>query len=79
MQERPNTIEQALNRMAEAWPSEFVARTKIEAFSGGLFSPKTMANLDSLGEGPVRVKRGSLTGYIKWPLVEWMKTKISSN
>jgi len=41
-----------LTSMADRWPSEVVARREVGRFTGGGISPKTMANLDSLGEGP---------------------------
>lgn len=37
---------------AAKWPTTIVARTEVKSFSGGLISSGTMANLDSLGEGP---------------------------
>ena len=45
--------------MAEAWGRPLVPRMNVDEFSGGLLHPRTMANLDSLGEGPKRkVKMG---------------------
>lgn len=70
-------ILEALNRLSDRWPSEFVARTKVGNFSGELIAPKTIANLDSTGEGPEgRVKMGSNTGYIKESLIDWMAARL---
>lgn len=33
------------------WPSSIVCRSEIVEFSGGLLSPRTLANLDSKKEG----------------------------
>lgn len=61
----------AFERMAANWPSEVVARTSIEKFSGEMVSSKAMANYDSLGEGPEgRIKIGRKTGYLKEPLIQ---------
>lgn len=52
--------EKVIRNTAEKWPAAFVARTKIREFSGGLISPGTAANLDSLGcgiEGSFKVGR----------------------
>jgi len=41
-----------LSSLEEKWPSAFVAREVSKEFTGGLVSPKSLANLDSQGEGP---------------------------
>lgn len=41
-----------IDQMAADWPSPIVARKKVEEFSGGAISGKTLANLDSQGKGP---------------------------
>jgi len=61
--------------MARQWGSPIVARDRIEKFSGGLLRPKTMANLDSRGEGPPRVKVGRKVGYPVEGLVQWMESR----
>ena len=37
--------------MAAKWQSAVVARSEIKTFTGGAISPRTMANLDSMGLG----------------------------
>jgi hypothetical protein len=69
-------LEQALHRMIRNWPSEFIARTEIERFTGGMISYKTQANIDAAGKGPGRVKRGGKTGYIKEPYVRWFRRQM---
>lgn len=62
--------------MADNWPSEIIARTEIKVFTGGLISPKYIANLDSKGEGPSgRIKSGRKTGYQKKPFVDWLRDR----
>jgi hypothetical protein len=61
-------------KMKEKWPSALVARTEIGKFTGGLISPRTMANMDSLGKGPKqKVFRGNKVAYDVDVLVEWFK------
>jgi len=64
-----------LSALEARWPSAIVAREKIGEFSGGIFSPKTMANLDSLGEGPERIKIGRKNAYPVAPLIQWMQNR----
>lgn len=66
-------IKDLWEKTAEKWPSEIVAREEVYKFTGGLFTPKTLANLDALKEGPktkIRYKRK--VGYPKSALVEWL-------
>jgi hypothetical protein len=62
--------------MADNWPSEIIARTEIKVFTGGLISPRYIANLDCRGEGPSgRIKSGRKTGYQKRPFVQWLRER----
>ena len=67
-----------LDEMAATWPSPVVARTEVATFSGGLLHPRTMANLDSKGEGPEEtVTYGRKRAYVKRSLVAWMRRRMS--
>ena len=69
----PKGNESIWQKTADNWPSEIVARQEVSRFTGGLFTPKTMANLDSLGEGPKRkVRYKRKVGYPKKELVTWL-------
>jgi hypothetical protein len=59
--------------MAEDWNGNEVPRNRIGAFTCGNLKPKTLANLDCLGQGP-RGKRdfGRRVTYEKWPLAFWV-------
>jgi hypothetical protein len=72
-------LNDVFDRMAKNWKSELVGRQKIADFTGGLFTPKTMANLDSIGDGPPRIKFGRNVGYPKRELIEWMKRRTTSH
>jgi len=63
--------------MVDRWPSAVVARTEVENFTGGLISGKYISNLDSVGEGPVRVKMGRKVGYPVKELVQWLRSRSS--
>ncbi len=69
-------VKDVFDEMADSWPSEIIARTEIKVFTGGLISPKYIANLDSLGEGPCgRIKSGRRTGYQKRAFVQWLRER----
>ncbi len=61
--------------MADRWPSAVVARTEMERFTGGLISGGCLANLDSAGAGPARVKMGRKVGYPIKSLIEWLRAR----
>lgn len=68
-----------LSILAASWPSPYVAREKIEEFTGGLITSKTMANLDSLGEGPEgRITCGRKVAYAVLPYIEWLEERSTT-
>jgi len=54
------------DELAEKWESTLVARKVFDKFSGGAVAPKQLANLDSLGEGPV--ERYVIGGHVCYPI-----------
>jgi len=65
-----------LSPLAARWPSPFVAREKISEFSGGIITPKSMANLDCIGEGPKgRITCGRKVAYPVAELVAWLESR----
>jgi len=66
-------------QMAEAWPSEIVARGQVGKFSGGLVNPRALANLDSQGRGPARrIKLGERrVAYPVHDFVCWLRKRCS--
>ncbi len=62
--------------LAERWPSAIVARHEVGKFSGGLIHPRTLANKDSLGEGPRdRIVVGRKVAYTVEALIEWLEKR----
>ena len=59
----------------KSWPAPVVARSQVDVFSGGLLHPRTLRNLDSLGQGPPRIKLGRLVAYPVDGLVQWMQER----
>jgi len=57
------------------WPSGIVARTAVAEFSGGLLDAKTLANLDSIGDGPPKGRLGRKVFYKVDDLVSWMEAR----
>ena len=64
--------------MVKAWDQgPYVARSQVDKFSGGILHPKTLANLDSQGEGPERVKYGRKIFYPVDKLAQWAQRRAS--
>jgi hypothetical protein len=62
--------------LAESWLSPLVARREMEKFTGGALRPRTLANLDSSGEGPpVRVVIGRAVCYPARELCIWLEER----
>lgn len=58
------------------WPSPIVARDQIHQFTGGLYKPKHLANLDSKGQGPdERIRIGRKIAYTVESLVRWLENR----
>ena len=67
------------DQMGEKWQSAGVARTETGVFSGGVLSPKTMANLDSQGLGPEgRISCGRKILYPVDNLISWMRGRAKN-
>ena len=49
-----------------------ISRDHVEKLLGGVISSKTLANLDSLGEGPKRMRVGRKVVYKTEHLLEWL-------
>ncbi len=65
-----------LSSMAARWPSSHVAREKIGEFTGGIITPKTLANLDSIGDGPQgRITVGRKVAYPVTALITWLESR----
>ena len=64
--------------LIEKWPSTIVAREEVGRFSGGILSPKSMANIDSSGEGPEgAIRVGRKIAYPVDSLVCWMERRAT--
>ncbi len=66
-----------LDKLAEEWPSPFVARSKIHEFTKGYYKKSSMSVYDSAGCGVKRrfVIRKTVF-YLKSELIEWIKSRI---
>lgn len=65
-----------LKEMADKWDSPIVARGEIRRFTGGVISPKSLANLDSQGVGPEGAFRiGCKVVYPVASVVTWLETR----
>jgi hypothetical protein len=65
-----------LSVLADKWNSAVVSREKIGDFTGGTISPKSMANLDSKGEGPEgAILIGKKVAYPVSSLIAWLERR----
>ncbi|MFQ5328718.1 MAG: hypothetical protein ACE5D4_01870 [Thermodesulfobacteriota bacterium] len=64
--------------LADRWPSPIVARGDVKEFSGGVLNSKTLANLDSIGEGPPRGRMGRKVFYEVAALCQWMEKRAQA-
>lgn len=54
-----------------------VVRREVLRLTGGLISPRALANLDSAGLGPKgRVRIGRLVGYERESFVSWLSDRM---
>jgi hypothetical protein len=63
-----------LKALAEKLPP-IISRDHLEVFLGGVISTKRMANLDSLGQGPKRLRIGRKVAYRTEDLLEWLESR----
>ncbi len=67
-----------LSAFAKAWPAPYVERSKLAEFSGGALNARTMANLDSKGQGiQGRISIGRKILYPVQELVAWLEARAS--
>ena len=63
-----------LSEFATSWGAPYVERSKVAEFSGGALNDRTMANLDSKGQGiKSRIRMGRKILYPVQDLVAWME------
>ena len=69
------SIEEIFNNLSRKAP-EIVTRKKLYELTGGLVSEKTLANLDSLGEGiQPRMRIGGKVAYPKAAAITFLKQR----
>ncbi|GAB1411206.1 hypothetical protein MASR1M90_23600 [Desulfovibrionales bacterium] len=64
-------------KLIQSWPAPLVARAEVGRFSGGLLHPRTMANLDALGEGPGKIVVGRRVAYDRDQLATWIESRAT--
>jgi hypothetical protein len=52
-----------------------IARSEVRKLLGGLVAPGTLANADSRGDGPARIRIGRKVGYTRASLIAWLRTR----
>lgn len=67
-----------LSKLADKWPSHYVARDKVSEFTGGMIKGRTLANLDARGLGPKRFYIGKRrVVYGVEDLITWLEARTS--
>jgi hypothetical protein len=66
--------ETQLNDLASKLPP-IIARDHVVKLLGGIISSKYLANLDSLGTGPPRMRIGRKIAYRTEDLLEWLESR----
>lgn len=65
------------DKLADDWPSPFVARSEIENFTKGLYKPRSMNTFDGAGKGiRRRIVFRNKVAYLKEDVIEWLKSKV---
>lgn len=65
--------------MADRWPSNVVAQSKVSTLTGGVLSGKSLANMRSKGEDvPESVLIGHRRAYVVDSLVDWLRQRTQT-
>lgn len=75
MKQPPHTKAGLRESLLQSLPP-IVPRHKIRTYLGDLFSEAYLANLDSAGLGPRRVKFGRKASYMRDDLVAWLLNRL---
>ena len=71
---------EAIQQLSTNWKASFVPRTKISEFTGGLYSPGYLGNLDSKGIGvPDAFRIGRQVCYPVDSLINWLLQRLDTN
>ena len=69
----------SLQFLAAKWPSEVIVRKNVGTFTNGAMTPKTQANLDSLGQGPPeRIRIGRQVAYPVDAYIRWLESRVTA-
>lgn len=70
-------IDQLIAELDRSLPPVF-ARSKVDRYFGGLFTPGYLATLDSAGNGPEgAIRCGRHMVYQKKPFLEWLRRRTT--
>ena len=72
--------DKVLESLGTRWPSEIVARKEIGKFTGGILSARTLANMDSRGDGiPERFLLANQVAYPVSAVIAWLKERSAES
>lgn len=67
-------MQDAFSDLESSLPA-LIARSEVARLTGGVVNPRTLANLDSEGRGPQRVRIGKKVAYPRGPFVAWLRAR----
>jgi len=67
--------QQLINSLRQELPPVF-SRKVASRMTGGLFAPGTLANLDSMGQGPGGVRVGKAIAYERERFLAWFEKRL---
>ena len=71
-----NYNEPDFSEMAKRWPSTYVARDRVDEFTGGILHPRTLSNLDAKKIGPPeKIRIGRKIAYPVAQFIEWLESR----
>jgi predicted DNA-binding transcriptional regulator AlpA len=71
--EKQPTLENLINSLPP-----IISRDHVEKYLGGVISKRTLANLDSAGKGPKRMRIGRKIAYRTEDLLEWLSLRAKN-
>jgi hypothetical protein len=76
---RIKEIFMGINEIFKDWKSPYITRGKLLEITGGIINPRTIRNLDSMGEGiKGKIRTGNRTvAYPVKEVIDWLNGRIS--
>lgn len=77
MEQQQNEVERLFDDLQTSLPVAF-ARRDIPRLLPGVINPRSLANLESKGEGPEGFYTGRIRCYRREPFLSWLRSRVST-